>query len=237
TVVGSVGDLGMGEQIYAVRFAGPVGYVVTYRAVDPLYTLDLSDPARPRLAGALLLHGYSAYLYPVDATHLIGIGQATDARGHILGTQISLFDVSDIGAPVRLAVCRLALARSEAEVDPHALLYWPATRLLVLPVQLPAAVAAKHPLAPLPMPAGESAQIPAVSAAVALRIGDHTITRLGTITNPAAPGYPPGVPGYPSGSPIRRSLVIGSTLWTLSDTGLRASDLTTFAALGWVPFE
>src|SRR5262249_19764145 len=70
-IVGKAGGLGAGEQIYAVRFAGPVGYVVTFRQTDPLYTLDLSDPAQPRITGELRLNGYSAYLYPIDATHMI----------------------------------------------------------------------------------------------------------------------------------------------------------------------
>jgi hypothetical protein len=68
------------------------------------------------------------------------------------------------------------------------------------------------------------------SAAVVLHVGDHTITELGTITHPA-------VPGFPAGGQIRRSLVIGGALWTLSDTGLKANDLTTLTPLGWVPFE
>src|SRR5260370_2418500 len=68
--IGKVGGLGQGEQIYAVRFAGPVGYVVTFRQTDPLYTLDLSDPAQPRVAGELLLSGYSPSLPPIPSTHL-----------------------------------------------------------------------------------------------------------------------------------------------------------------------
>ena len=223
-IVGKVGGLGSGDQIYAVRFAGPAGYVVTYRSVDPLYTLDLSDPAQPRVAGELQLSGYSAYLDPIDASHMIGIGQATNAAGQIEGTQISLFDTSDLAAPVRTAVFRLPFGHSEAEIDPHALLYWPAARLLVIPVQLP--------YLPTTPPAGsESADtVPTpVSAALVLHIGDRSITEAGLITHPA-------VPGDPAGGQIRRSLVIGSDLWTLSDQGLKANDLMTLAPLGWVPF-
>ena len=62
--VGEVGGLGEGERIYSVRFVGPVGYVVTFRQVDPLYTLDLRDPAAPRTTGELKITGYSAYLHP-----------------------------------------------------------------------------------------------------------------------------------------------------------------------------
>jgi hypothetical protein len=224
-IVGKVGGLGLGEQIYAVRFSGPVGYVVTYRAVDPLYTLDLSDPAQPRVVGELQLSGYSAYLDPIDISHVIGIGQATNAAGHIEGTQISLFDTTDFAAPVRAAVFRLAFGHSEAEIDPHALLYWPASRLLVIPVLLPDGAATPAGTAP---PSADNVPTP-VSAALVLHLSGHSITEAGLITHPA-------VPGNPAGGQIRRSLVIGGDLWTLSDQGLKANDLMTLAPIGWVPF-
>ncbi len=224
-IVGKVGGLGLGDQIYAVRFAGPVGYVVTYRAVDPLYTLDLSDPAQPRVVGELQLSGYSAYLDPIDMSHVIGIGQATNAAGHIEGTQISLFDTSDFAAPVRTAVFRLPFGHSEAEIDPHALLYWPAAGLLVMPALLPDPAATPAGTA---LPSADNVPTP-VSAALVLHVSDHSITEAGLITHPA-------VPGDPAGGQIRRSLVIGGDLWTMSDQGLKANDLMTLAPLGWVPF-
>ena len=75
-------DLGRTEQIYAVRFLGDTGYVVTFRQTDPLYVIDLSDPANPTLQGELKIPGYSAYLHPIDETHLLGIGQEADDNGH-----------------------------------------------------------------------------------------------------------------------------------------------------------
>jgi len=224
-IVGKVGGLGSGEQIYAVRFVGPAGYVVTYRSVDPLYTLDLSDPAQPRVVGELGLSGYSAYLDPIDLSHVIGIGQATNAAGHIEGTQISLFDTSDLAAPVRTAVFRLPFGHSEAEIDPHALLYWPAAGLLVIPVQLP-----DRRTTPPPAGSASADNVPTpVSAALVLHVGDQSITKAGLIIQPA-------VPGDPTGGQIRRSLVIGRDLWTLSGQGLKANDLMTLRPLGWVPF-
>ena len=237
TIIGKAGGLGAGEQIYAVRFVGPTGYVETFRQTDPLYTLDLSDPAQPRVVGQLPLSGYSAYLYPVDATHLIGIGQDANAVGETTGTQISLFDVSDLAAPVRLATYDLQFGHSEAEFDPHAFLYWPATRLLVIPVQMPSGVN------PQPAPPGGPAQgspvqgvtseaLPAysvLSEAVVLHVDGHGFSQVGAITHPVTASDP-------AGAPIRRSLIIGSALWTLSDSGLKANDSTTLAPLAWVPF-
>ena len=102
--VGSVGGLGKGEQIYAVRFIGPVGYVVTFRQVDPLYTLDLSDPRSPRVVGELKIAGYSAYLHSAGDARLIGVGQDADEQGMTRGAQVSLFDVGDPAAPARLDI-------------------------------------------------------------------------------------------------------------------------------------
>ena len=96
---GQVGGLGRGERIYAVRFIGDRGYVVTFRQTDPLYTLDLADPARPRVTGELKILGYSAYLHPVGEHELLGVGQDATPEGMRLGTQVSLFDVSDPAAP------------------------------------------------------------------------------------------------------------------------------------------
>ncbi|MGH9184480.1 MAG: beta-propeller domain-containing protein, partial [Acidimicrobiales bacterium] len=71
--IGEVGGLGQGEQIYAVRFMGSVGYVVTFRQTDPLYTVDLSDPTNLRVVGELKIPGYSAYLHPVGDGLLLGV--------------------------------------------------------------------------------------------------------------------------------------------------------------------
>ena len=121
--------------------------------------------------------------------------------------------MSDLAAPVRLATYDLKFAHSEAEFDPDAFLYWPATRLLVIPVELPYETT--------PQPGSE---------AVVLRVDNHGFTAVGTITHPVTASYP-------AGAQIRRSLIIGNALWTLSDAGLKANDSTTLTPLGWVPFS
>jgi Beta propeller domain len=227
-LVGHVAGLGVTERIYSVRFMGPVGYVVTFRQTDPLYTVDLRDPAQPRIRGSVALTGYSAYLHPASDTRLIGIGRQADAMGHVGGTQVSLFDVSDLAAPTRLASFALTAAISSAEFDPHAFLYWPGSHLMVVPLQV------MGPVAGAPVSPGGTAQSPDGSqpGALVLRIDDSGITETGFITQPdtaAATGYP----GY---SPIERSLIIGQTLWTISNVGAMASDLTTLHQQAWVPF-
>src|SRR5690348_7757887 len=227
-LAGHVTGLGRTERIYSVRFMGPVGYVVTFRQTDPLYTVDLSDPARPRVRGSVALTGYSAYLHPASGTRLIGIGRQADAMGHVGGTQVSLFDVSDLAAPTRMATFALTATISSAEFDPHAFLYWPATHLMVVPLQV-TGMAAGAPVTP-----DGVAQAPdaAQSGALVLRIDDSGITETGFITQPETAN----TTGYPGFSPIERSLIIGQTLWTISAAGAMASDLTTFRQQGWVHF-
>jgi uncharacterized secreted protein with C-terminal beta-propeller domain len=133
--LGQVGGLGPDERIRAVRFIGDVGYVVTFKQTDPLYTVDLTDPSSPRVVGELPLLGYSAYLHPIGDGRLLGVGQDATDQGRVLGTQLSLFDVSDPARPTRLAARSLGLGSwSAAESDHHAFLWWPKTRLAVIPV-------------------------------------------------------------------------------------------------------
>ncbi|GGM83803.1 beta-propeller domain-containing protein [Dactylosporangium sucinum] len=196
---GHVGGLGKGERIYSVRFIATVGYVVTFRQTDPLYTLDLSSPAAPKVVGELKITGYSAYLHPAGAGRLIGVGQEASEQGRVQGTQISLFDVHDPAKPTRLARHQVPKASSEAEFDPHAFLFWPQTGLLVVPLYQ------------------QQEQ-----GALVLRVGDATVAPVGTVRHPGQ---------Y---SVIRRSLVIGGTLWTVSDAGLQANDAATLAEQGWL---
>ena len=211
--VGSVGGLGKGERIYSVRFAGPTAYVVTFRQTDPLYTLDLSDPTAPVVRGELKITGYSSYLHPVDGDRLIGVGQEADLDGRALGTQVSLFDVSDLTDPVRLAQHHVAEGFSEVEYDAHAFLWWPAERLAVLPLVTYAKNGWGHE-----------------AGVLLLRVGDRDVTELAMVTHPESEEW--------GGSPmIRRSLVIGDVLWTVSDLGLQANRLSTLERVAWLPFD
>lgn len=135
-VVGQVDDLGRGERIFAVRYLGELATVVTFRQTDPLYTIDLSDPTNPRVLGELKINGYSAYLHPISDTLLLGVGQDATDEGFTTGTQVSLFDISDLSDPTRVAQWTLPNSYSTTEWDARAFLYWPASDLVVLPVNL-----------------------------------------------------------------------------------------------------
>jgi hypothetical protein len=246
TPVGLVSGLGRGETIQSVRFLGDVGYVVTFEQTDPLYTVDLSAPAAPRVAGELKILGYSAYLHPIGDGRLIGVGQDATEDGRQLGTQVALFDVRDPAAPTRAAQATLPNSSSGAEWDHHAFLWWPDTSLVAIPVSA-------YDGTPFEGLIGYGVDITGAA-----------ITERGRIAHPsqvAGPGVGPGKPlpiepgagGGSSGdpgvsapsdvapelsfpTPITRSLVIGDRLWTLSSAGLASSDLATLGSTTFLPF-
>ena len=131
--IGRVSGLGQGERIYAVRFIDDRAYVVTFRQTDPLYTVDLSDPTAPKVAGELKINGYSAYLHPIGEHLLLGVGRDADERGWRLGAQVSIFDTSNPAAPTRTASKVLGPGSFAAEFDPHAFLWWAPKSLALLP--------------------------------------------------------------------------------------------------------
>jgi hypothetical protein len=93
--VGAVTGLGLGERIFAVRFIGDQGYVVTFRQVDPLYVLDLKDPADPKVSAELKIPGFSSYIHPLEPGYLLTAGRDGDAEGNVGGIKIEIFDVTD----------------------------------------------------------------------------------------------------------------------------------------------
>jgi hypothetical protein len=204
---GQVGGLGRGERIYAVRFIEDRGYVVTFRQVDPLYVLDLSDPAKPAVAGELKILGYSAYLHPIADDLLLGVGQDATEEGRTRGTQLSLFDVGDAAAPKRTHNVTLGQSGSEAEYDHHAFLWWAPAALAVIP------------LASYPRESGEDPFVGAIGFGVARATG---IAERGRVAHPTA---------------VRRSLVVGDRLFTVSDSGVKSNRLDTLGDESFARFE
>jgi hypothetical protein len=139
--IGRLDDLAPGERLYAARFLGPRGFLVTFVKIDPLFTLDLSDPTQPRVAGELKVPGYSDYIHPVGNDYLLTIGKDAVPEGDFAwyqGLQLSLFDVRDFAHPQLLHVEKIGDRGSESEAlyDPKAFTYWPDHDLLALPVDL-----------------------------------------------------------------------------------------------------
>lgn len=95
-IYGKIEKIAVGETVYAARFIDDIGYFVTYRNMDPLFTVDFSDPANPKLIGELEIPGFSDYLQFWDDEHLIGVGEERKAKdSEFIGIKVSLYDISD----------------------------------------------------------------------------------------------------------------------------------------------
>lgn len=92
--VGSVSRLAPGERIYSARFMGESVYFVTYRETDPLFLVDVSDPANPVVKDKLKIPGFSDYLHPFGENMLLGVGSIQDKEGNSY-VKLSMFDISD----------------------------------------------------------------------------------------------------------------------------------------------
>ena len=97
-IAGTLIGLGLTERIHGVRFCGDVGYIVTFRQTDPLYTVDLSDPAQPKLCSELKITGYSSYLHAYGEGKLFGFGNEATEEGLVHSLKLSMFDISDLNA-------------------------------------------------------------------------------------------------------------------------------------------
>ncbi|MFH1802331.1 MAG: beta-propeller domain-containing protein [archaeon] len=135
--IGKVEGLAEGERIYSARFMGERAYMVTFRQIDPLFAIDLSDPENPEVMGELKVTGYSGYLHPYDEDHLLGIGMEATEGGRTEGVKISLFDVSNLENPEEVWKYHIDEGRwssSEAINDHKAVLFDKEKNLLVIPV-------------------------------------------------------------------------------------------------------
>ena len=223
TEIGRVDGLGKGEQIYAVRYDGDIGYVVTFRQTDPLYTLDLSDPRRPRVRGELKINGYSAYLHPVGEGRVVGVGQDATKQGRVTGSQVSLFDVASLAHPERLDQLFLGRGSSSVEYDHRAFLFWPDSDTMVIPLQ----TWTRRPF----------------NGVVVLTVDDSGLRRRGTIQHSrSAGGNKAGIIGAPDirrsgGAMISRSFVLDDALLTVSEAGVLVSGLDDLSPRGWARFR
>lgn len=141
-VLGKLPDIGKDENFQSSRFIGNRLYLVTFKQIDPLFTIDLSDARNPKILGELKIPGYSTYLHPYNATHLIGIGYnvTTNQWGGTqnAGVKVDLYDVADVANPKQLSTLTLGDQGSYADVLNNPRLFvWNANKhLLFMPATL-----------------------------------------------------------------------------------------------------
>jgi len=245
--VGQVGGLGRGEQIFAVRFLGDKGYVVTFRQIDPLYTVDLSDPENPRVAGELKIPGFSSYLHPVGSDQLIGVGTDGDEEGNTTGAVVSLFDVGDPANPTRTDKLPLSvpvdtdagfMGGSDTPVahDAKAFTYWDDNALI--------------PINWYAYSEREQAEMNG-SEVVAVVVGaDGTVTERGRVTHPSITECENGSEYSEEEAPstdaeycytytpqIQRSVIVGDNLFTISEQGVAVDSFSTLERQDFIRFE
>lgn len=140
-VIGELEDLAPGEDIYAARFIGTRGFLVTFEKIDPLFAIDLTDPSNPVVAGELEVPGYSNYIHPLGENHLITLGKDVlldKGTAWYQGLQLSIFDITDFSNP-QLLYTQIIGDRgtdSEALVNHKAFTFWQTNNLLAIPVDL-----------------------------------------------------------------------------------------------------
>ena len=234
--VGKLEKLAPGEEIYSARFMGERCYLVTFKKVDPLFAIDLSDPENPTVLGKLKIPGYSDYLHPYDENTLIGIGKETveAAEGDFAwyqGVKVSLFDVTDVANPKELAKIEIGSrgTDSPALYDHHAFLFSRARNLLVIPI-LEASIDEDD----------FSGEVPAnfygeytYQGAYVFSISREGIELRGTITHIDDENMDLMKSGYwfDSEYSVERSLYIEENLYTLSQGMIKINNLETLTEL------
>lgn len=211
--VGEVGGLGKGERIYAVRYIATVAYVVTFRRVDPLYIVDLSNVYKLKVTGELKIPGYSAYLHPIGEGRILGVGRDATDTGRTTGAKVSLFDVSDVSMPKETATWTLNGSYSTAEWDHRAFLWWGPEKLAVLPLSVYYRDTKER-----------------FTGSIALDVSDNVIEERDRVSQLCC--------GFKVGRSIRRNFVIGRTnLWSLSYSALQANDIVTLKKKSFLEFK
>ena len=235
--VGKIEGIAPGEKIYSVRFVGDRGYMVTFKTVDPFFVLDLKDPYRPEILGALKIPGYSDYLHPYDENHIIGFGKDTveisrkgqvDAGAETMafyqGMKMAIFDVSDVSNPVEMFRETIGDRGTDSDLlhNHKALLFSKDKNLLAFPVKVMEVKGGDKPGTSVPE-YGSFAFQGAYVYNIDLTEG---FTLKGKITHLSREDYlKAGNYWYDSDKNVKRILYIGDVLYTLSNNFIKANSL------------
>lgn len=247
-VQGKLEGIAPGERIYSVRFMGKKAYMVTFRTVDPLFVVDMSSPTQPRILGQLKIPGYSEYLHPYDENHIIGFGKDTiekewkDDRGnavntmaYYLGLKMAIFDVTDVTHPKEMFTEYIGDRGTDSEIlrNHKALLFSRDKNLLALPALVMKVDGNKTMDDGMPVYGRFDHQ-----GAYVYRIDlEKGFQRKGIITHMTQEDtLKAGDYWYDAGSYVNRILYIGDTLYTLSNSVIKANRMSDLAEIrtAWI---
>jgi inhibitor of cysteine peptidase len=222
--VGSLTHIAEQEKIYSTRFIGDRLYMVTFKRIDPFFVIDLSTPTAPKILGKLKIPGYSDYLHPYDATHIIGVGKETGTNDwggvSTKGLKIALFDVSDVDHPTQIDKVEIGDSGTDSAAlsDHKAFLFDKEKNLLVIPARV-----VKNQ-ASVPDKSGVTRPNIWYGAYVFGVTPETGFTLRGTVEHGT------GSDRYywygSSANEVKRSLYIGDVLYTLSSKKILANSLS-----------
>jgi len=200
---GKIEGLAPGEKIYSMRFDHERGYMVTFRRTDPLFTLDLSNPAKPRVAGEIKVNGFATYIHLLGPNNnrLLTIGRTADATGRVTGNKLQLFDVSDLAAPKLLGDYELGQGWSNAAQDYHAFLYYDPFGILAIPYE-------------------NYSVLPYTSGLRLFAVDNAGITQRGLVQSKLINGFT---------DPVLRSVIIGNSIYAVATRSVTVADVDTLA--------
>ena len=204
-IFGSITGLAPNERIYSARFLGDTLYMVTFRQIDPFFVIDLGDPAHPWVLGELKVPGFSSYLHPVDEDHVLGIGSENGS------VKISLYNVSDPTNPTEQSKYLFPQwSSTSAAYDPKAVLFDFEKGLLVIPVWISSY---EEPYDNWTYWSGAYLFDVSTDSGVSVR---------GAVAHGDAYGY----------DSVLRALYIGDTLYTVSQSTIKATSLLDLSQQG-----
>lgn len=234
-IIGRLENIAPGEKIYSARFVGSRAYLVTFKKVDPFFVIDLKNPQAPKILGALKIPGYSDYLHPVDADHILGFGKDTleqketgwggeeRSTAYYQGMKIALFDVRDVTHPVEKFKTVIGHRGTDSPLlyDHKALLFDKRRGLLAFPVTVMEVKEGSTS-------AAEYGQFTFQGAYIYSFSTEKGFALKGKITHLRDEDLiKSGLEWYDSFSNIERVLYIDETLYTVSRSMIKANDLNT----------
>jgi hypothetical protein len=229
--LGRTAPIAPGERLQSARFLGDRAYLVTFRQVDPFFVYDLSDAANPKALGELKIPGFSTFLFPVGASHVLGIGYQDGGWPRTI--KATLFDVTDPANPLEQSTLALgdSYTASDALWDPHAFTWYsPASAIGELPA------GGNQGTLAIPVRSYASSAFGTIAASgirvVSVRPGNGAaaLSLNGTLSmddlvNPARYSHD----GWRSGD-ARRAVFVGSTVFGIADGAVRSAPIATPAA-------
>ncbi|HEY5962176.1 MAG TPA: beta-propeller domain-containing protein [Polyangiaceae bacterium] len=238
-LAGDAGDIAPGEQLYATRYIGDKAYIVTWHITDPLFVIDLANPASPKILGQLKIPGFSEYMHPLDDTHLLTIGRETDDTGHQhtdggywYGIAIQVFDVTNPLEPkqqYKYVYDGGEYATSEATQNHKAFTYFDDRKLLAFPYVRQ-------------MGWGTTAGSGPSSTLELFHVDlESGIRKIGSIDHSAllettSAGYYGYCGGYYDGA-VRRGVFFEDVVYSISYGGILANDVSSLAQLASLKLE